>query len=488
MKNVLQLLFADPDLVTRDLVNGVLAYKRLDGVDEALRTGPTGCSPDAGRRRCWTSPGQTFPYSPSGAARTTSSPPPTPITCPTTLASISSTARATRCRWRRRVWCTAWLPTSSEVWSPEQRPVPGSVTVGVVANPASGRDIRRLVAGASVFDNVEKGNMVYRFMVGLGAVSVERVLMMPAASGLYDGLQRALHGHAFEIHPLPKLELVEMRLRHDARDTVEAVEKMREQGVKAIAVLGGDGTNRVVASRCSDTPICALSTGTNNAFPEMREATIAGLATGLVATDLVSNGVLRQEKILRVGLNGDLHHDCALVDVAVSSEPLSEPERCGRAVRSRSYSWPRCAGRRRLLRRGGAAGSHPSPRVSRPVPPAYRAEDARLVLNAPLAPGLVGPVGVAEIRLIEPGVRCWEAGSRSIALDGERQIERSPRPRGGELGVRRPLTIDVGEAMRLAAGRGLLSDRSLLKKASASGGFAPAKTKCSPNRRPVTGL
>ena len=48
----------------------------------------------------------------------------------------------------------------------------GSVTVGVVANPASGRDIRRLVAGASVFDNVEKGNMVYRFMVGLGAVGV----------------------------------------------------------------------------------------------------------------------------------------------------------------------------------------------------------------------------------------------------------------------------------------------------------------------------
>jgi pyruvate dehydrogenase E2 component (dihydrolipoamide acetyltransferase) len=38
MKNALQLLFADPDLVTRDLVNDVLAYKRKDGVDEALRT------------------------------------------------------------------------------------------------------------------------------------------------------------------------------------------------------------------------------------------------------------------------------------------------------------------------------------------------------------------------------------------------------------------------------------------------------------------
>ncbi len=37
MKNVLQLLFADPDLVTRQLVNDELRFKRMDGVDEALR-------------------------------------------------------------------------------------------------------------------------------------------------------------------------------------------------------------------------------------------------------------------------------------------------------------------------------------------------------------------------------------------------------------------------------------------------------------------
>lgn len=37
MRSVLQMLFADPDLVTRDLVNDILAYKRKDGVDEALR-------------------------------------------------------------------------------------------------------------------------------------------------------------------------------------------------------------------------------------------------------------------------------------------------------------------------------------------------------------------------------------------------------------------------------------------------------------------
>lgn len=38
LKGVLELLFADPSLVTRQLVDDVLRYKRLDGVDTALRT------------------------------------------------------------------------------------------------------------------------------------------------------------------------------------------------------------------------------------------------------------------------------------------------------------------------------------------------------------------------------------------------------------------------------------------------------------------
>ena len=48
--------------------------------------------------------------------------------------------------------------------------------------------------------------------------------------------------------------------------------------VGAIVVLGGDGTHRAVVSECGDIPIAGISTGTNNAFPEMREPTITGLA------------------------------------------------------------------------------------------------------------------------------------------------------------------------------------------------------------------
>lgn len=46
LKGVLQLLFADPDLVTRHLVDDVLKYKRKDGVDAALRALAADLFPD----------------------------------------------------------------------------------------------------------------------------------------------------------------------------------------------------------------------------------------------------------------------------------------------------------------------------------------------------------------------------------------------------------------------------------------------------------
>ena len=42
-------------------------------------------------------------------------------------------------------------------------------TVGIIANPASGKDIRRLIAHGSVFDNQEKVNIVRRVMLGFAS-------------------------------------------------------------------------------------------------------------------------------------------------------------------------------------------------------------------------------------------------------------------------------------------------------------------------------
>jgi predicted polyphosphate/ATP-dependent NAD kinase len=302
--------------------------------------------------------------------------------------------------------------------------------------------------------------MVYRLMVGLAAVGVEHVLMMPAASGLYDSLERTLRAasSAGERRPLPRLELVEMTVRHAASDTVDALAAMERRGVAVVVVLGGDGTNRIVARHSdADLPLCALSTGTNNAFPEMREATVAGMAAGLVARRRIGEEALRREKILRVDVNGEMNKDCALVDVAVNSErfvgarALWRPREISEVVvssaRPDAVGLSSIAG---LLEPTVQDGLH-----IRLVPP----DVARTVLTVPLAPGLVVPVGVEEVNRLEPGEAVALApGAGSIALDGEREIEVGP---SDEIEVRLdpngPLTIDIEEAMRQAARRGLLN-------------------------------
>jgi predicted polyphosphate/ATP-dependent NAD kinase len=338
----------------------------------------------------------------------------------------------------------------------------GDVVVGVIANPASGRDIRRLVSGASVFDNAEKGNMTHRLMCGLGATGVDRVVMMPAGFGVGETLRRSLRGNAHtSSQRLPHLEVLDQPLEHTAEDTVTAVKRMRERGVKAIVVLGGDGTHRIVAQHSGEIPLCALSTGTNNTFPEMREATVAGLATGLVATDRASTGPEpgRREKMLHIGRNGDARADCALVDVAVTSEPWVGARAIWRIssvsdvfvtfARADAIGLSAIAAQLEPVERTAAHGLH------------VRLTDvrrARLLLHVPIAPGMVETVGVLGYERMEPG-RAYRLprGFGSLALDGEREIELTP---DDEIEVRLgegPVRIDVSWVMAEAARRKVLS-------------------------------
>lgn len=308
-------------------------------------------------------------------------------------------------------------------------------TVGVIANPASGRDIRRLVAGASVFGNADKAAMVYRLMCGLGAAGVDRVLMLPAA----DGLSTTLHRHLRAGHVHTELEELELRLDGSAHDSYAAARAMRERDVAAIVVLGGDGTHRVVAKACGDIPICAISTGTNNAFPDLRETTVAGLATGYVATGRAENGLRREYALqVRVGERTDI----ALVDVAISrarfigARALWRPE--GIAELFVTFANPSAvglsaiAGALQPLPRGGGQGMH------------VRLGEGR-ALDVALAPGLISRVGVASYAIIEQGEEIPLAPG-TIALDGERELERTDEPATVRL-VEGPRTIDVDAVM-----------------------------------------
>jgi hypothetical protein len=330
--------------------------------------------------------------------------------------------------------------------------------VGVIANPASGRDIRRLVAGASVFGNADKAGMVFRLLAGLGAGGVERVLMLPAADGLSTTLHRHLHARrtvpAFAgAVPFPALEELDVALDGTARDSAVAVERMVAAGVRAIVVLGGDGTHRVVARACGDVPLCALSTGTNNAFPEMRETTVAGIATALVATGRAGDGALRREAALAVEVPG-AGADLALVDVAVSRErfvgaralwrPDDVSELFVTFANPSAVGLSAVAGALEPLPRGGGRGLH--------VRLASGPDDAERTVHVALAPGLVLGVPVAAHRVVELDERVEiAAGPGTVALDGEREIERRRDEPVTVRLVRGPLTIDVDAVMRSAA-------------------------------------
>ena len=196
------------------------------------------------------------------------------------------------------------------------------IRAGIVANPASGRDIRRLTAKASVFPTAEKAQMVQRLLGAFGRFGIDEVLMMPDTTGISALVGREVLRRQNERDGVwPSVTFVDIAGADSVADTYAAVDLMCAAGVSIIAVLGGDGTHRAVAKRCGETPLLTLSTGTNNVFPDLREATVAGIAGALVATGRIPRAAgLRRNKLLRVRVAGPRgpSADIALVDICVA--------------------------------------------------------------------------------------------------------------------------------------------------------------------------
>ena len=352
------------------------------------------------------------------------------------------------------------------IWT-KKRSAHGDV-VGILANPASGRDIRRLVAHSTVFPIAEKCNIVVRLLSALGATGVQQVLLVPDRGGIAARVRRIVAAQGSQ-ERWPEVVFLDMPVEDGPMDTVRGAEKMSAAGVGAIVVLGGDGTQRLAASACGDVPLMALSTGTNNVFPELREPTIAGLATGLVATGQVSVAAATvRNKVLRLEING-VPQELAVVDVSVSdhrwvgSKALWRPDTLDQIFVAfadpDAIGLSSVAGLLRSVSRRAAYGL----RVDL-VPP----ERARLTLRCPIAPGLMMPVGIEGSCEIQVGeVQNLRLKQGVIALDGERELafnsDLGLTVRLDDLG---PLTIDVDYVMARAAQDGLLVVRSLVGEAT----------------------
>jgi predicted polyphosphate/ATP-dependent NAD kinase len=329
-----------------------------------------------------------------------------------------------------------------------------SPLVGIIANPASGRDIRRLVAHGTVFDNNEKTAIVRRVLLGLEAVGIRRVAyMLEHDFGILPRALSELHGHSLQLEASP----LEMPVLGTSVDSTRAAQLLAALGAGCIITLGGDGTNRAVARGCSTVPLVPISTGTNNVFPTFMEGTIAGMAAGLVASGMRNERTVRRVPYLEVQVDGVVV-ESALVDVVVSSMPF---------VGARAL-WDMSVVREVVLAcvapatiglsaLGGAllnADYEPGERTGMHI---VLGADGPQVL-VPLAPGLVKWVGISKYKpLAKDDIVRFQPGAGTLALDGEREIELSTT---SVVEVRLcadgPYVVDVSAALEAAAHAGHL--------------------------------
>jgi len=318
-----------------------------------------------------------------------------------------------------------------------------SSAVGLIVNPAAGRDIRRLVGLASMMPHHEKAAIVRRVLRGLEAAGVQRVLYLRDGAGI---MEAALEGSVAALQVAP----LSLRPEHRAADSTEAARELAAEQVGCIVTLGGDGTNRAVAGGCADVPLVPVSTGTNNVFPSMVEGTVAGLAAGLVATGKVpAEAASRRAK--RVEVRAGEVEDFALVDAAACRDAFRgaaaiwDPGRVTGIVLARAEPW--AVG---LSSIGGALEP-----VSAEDPAGLQVElaagESGCEVCAVLAPGLPRRVAVRSWRRLELGEEVTlEVGGGTVALDGERELP-AKGPARARVTLAGPRVVDVRAV--LASGR-----------------------------------
>ncbi|MDA1279222.1 MAG: NAD(+)/NADH kinase [Chloroflexi bacterium] len=323
-------------------------------------------------------------------------------------------------------------------------------TVGIIANPAAGKDIRRLVAHGRVVSNQEKANILRRVFAGIVSTGVDRILIMPDHSGLARPAAHDVEGKV-------ELDYVEMPVADHQGASTNAARAMAAQGADCIVTLGGDGTNRVVAKGCGDVPLVAISTGTNNVFPANVEGTLAGIAAGSVAT-----GALRRDESCRRSKRVDIYvdgerSDDALVDAAVSTQMFVG----ARAV------WDTSTLHAMILTRAEPASIGLSSIGARLVPVAIDEEcglyirfdgepgQNAVTVSAPIAPGTISEVKIMDWRKIAPGEKIGiDLHPGTIALDGEREVELLPDKKvHAQLSMDGPWVVDVNMVMMALASR-----------------------------------
>lgn len=316
-------------------------------------------------------------------------------------------------------------------------------TVGIIVNPLAGTDVRRLSSPAGHTSNAAKVDIVRRIASAALESGARTVLIAADAAGLGDrAVMRTGRGAVLLDDP-------GTGTRHD---TVAAARRMWKQGCAVVVVVGGDGTCRDVAIGWPGAPLIAVSTGTNNVFPQSLDPVAAGTAAGLLAAGRVPmDAVCAPAKRIVVYVGDDEH--IALVDVAVldgsrvGSRAVVDAGRI-RAVIA-AISTPIASGLTSIAGRVEPLGQEDPDGVV-----VHLGGVGRRV-RIPLVPGSFGTVVVNKVERLARGATVRFSGPAVLAFDGERDVVvRAGTTIDVTIDGGGPLRVDVGRVLRLAVERG----------------------------------
>lgn len=322
--------------------------------------------------------------------------------------------------------------------------------LGIIVNPFSGRDVRRVAARASTSDHHEKQQQVTRLVLGALSQGVERIYLGHEPFRIN---QKAVEN----LPERDQIDILKYPLTHTAEDSATMAAMMWERGCRVLIVLGGDGTSRIVARAFPDATILPLSTGTNNVFPYRMEASVAGIAAGLVASGKLG----KEDACLRckqIHIVKEELHDIALIDaVLLKNDFLGsflpfKAEDLGTVVLTRAE--PASVGISPIGGFLAPAGHQDDFGVI-----AHCSTETSRKINIPISPGLHADVGIdsasklpleQQVHFHGPGILAFD-GDRTIKLDSGNSAVATIKRDG-------PWIIDPEHVMAEAASRGLFEN------------------------------
>lgn len=320
--------------------------------------------------------------------------------------------------------------------------------LGIVVNPMSGRDVRRVAARANTNAHRDKQQQLTRLVLGALEQGVDEIW-------LGNEPFRINRGAVENLAERDRIHLLDYPLTHTADDTTRMMSEMWDRGCRCFIILGGDGTNRIAAKQFPDAIILPLSTGTNNVFPWMVEASVAGAAAGIIASGKV-DPALHCPPCKQIHIRTDGIEDTALIDAVLLRDDTIgnllpfDPDKIASIFLTRAEP--------------AAIGMSPAGGYLMPCSAADEygvqlecGKPAATSVRIPISAGLYGNVGIRDYGPFALGETRYIEGPGVLAFDGDRAI-RLGKTDSAAIGLERdgPRIIDARIIMTAAAEAGLL--------------------------------